>query len=70
MPLFDFSCNSCHYSFEELLRSADLISGVSCPNCGGSEIQKKPARIASRLGVTSGFSLGASAAASCNTGST
>ena len=70
MPLFEFSCNSCDQSFEELLRSSETISDVICPVCGSNEIRKKMPRIASRLGVTGGFSLGASASAGCSTGST
>ncbi len=70
MPLFEFSCTSCNQSFEELVRSSEAIPEVSCPVCGSSEIKKKMPRIASRLGVTGGFSLGTSAAASCSTGST
>ena len=70
MPLFEFNCSSCDQSFEELLRNSEAISDVTCPVCGSSEIRKKMSRIASRLGVTGGFSLGASASAGCSTGST
>lgn len=70
MPLFEFSCQSCSQSFEELLRSPEAIPEVTCPVCGGRDVHKKVSRIAARPGVTNGFSLGASAATSCSSGST
>jgi len=69
MPLFEFNCNTCNQSFEELLRRIESISEVTCPDCGGIEVKRKVSKIASRLSVTGAFSLGASAAASCSTGS-
>lgn len=70
MPLYEFNCNSCGQSFEELLRSSEAVLDVSCPICSSRQVTKKMSRIAARPSVMSGFSLGASAAASCNTGST
>lgn len=70
MPLFEFSCKSCSQSFEELLRSSDAIAEVTCPVCGGHEVNKKVSRIAARPGVTSGFTFNTSAASSCSSGST
>ena len=69
MPLYEFTCHTCNLSFEELLRSAEAVTEVICPDCGGSDVKRKVSRIASRPSVTGGFLLGASAAAGCSTGS-
>lgn len=69
MPLFEFDCQECHRSFEELVRSASAASEVSCPVCGSPQVRKKVSTFASRLSGGSSFSFGASSAA-CNTGST
>lgn len=67
MPLFEFICNDCKQPFEELVRSASAISEVTCPRCGGSQVNKKLSTFASRISGGS-FSLGASPAAACSTG--
>ncbi|OQY93028.1 MAG: hypothetical protein B6D39_03850 [Anaerolineae bacterium UTCFX2] len=66
MPLFEFVCSECGQPFEELVRSSNAISEVSCPECGSPKVSKKISTFASRLsgGVSSsGFS-----AASCAPG--
>jgi putative FmdB family regulatory protein len=68
MPLFEFVCNDCSRSFEELVRSTSAISDVTCPKCGSSQVNKKISTFASRVSGGGGsFSLGASSAASCST---
>jgi putative FmdB family regulatory protein len=67
MPLFEFVCSDCNRPFEELVRSASAISEVTCPKCGSSQVNKKISTFASRVSGSS-FSLGASPAASCGTG--
>lgn len=68
MPLFEFVCSDCSQSFEELVRSASAIDGVICPKCGSSQVSKKISTFASRVSGGGSFSLGASSAASCSTG--
>ncbi len=70
MPLFEFVCTTCEKDFEELVRSASATDEVVCPSCGSSEVIKKISKFASRSSGSSGFSFGASSAASCSTGST
>jgi putative FmdB family regulatory protein len=67
MPLFEFVCSDCKRPFEELVRSASAIGEVTCPNCGSSQVNKKLSTFASRASGGS-FSLSASPAASCSTG--
>ena len=69
MPLFEFVCTDCEQSFEELLRSADTVSEVSCPRCGGGQVKKKLSTFTSKTTSVSAFSLGSSAS-SCSTGGT
>ncbi|MBN2549840.1 MAG: zinc ribbon domain-containing protein [Anaerolineales bacterium] len=70
MPLFEFVCADCNQPFEELLRSSSLIGEVTCPACGSRQIKKKVSTFASKISGGGSFSLGASTAASCSTGST
>jgi putative FmdB family regulatory protein len=46
MPLYDYVCQSCHAEFELLIRSADV---PTCPTCGGVDLQKQVAKIASEI---------------------
>ncbi len=68
MPLFEFVCSDCNQSFEELVQSASAIDRVICPECGSSQVNKKISTFASRISGGGSFSLGASSAASCSTG--
>lgn len=70
MPLFEFVCADCSRPFEELVRSASAsaIDQVTCPICGSSQVSKKISTFASRVSGGGSFSLGASSAASCSTG--
>jgi len=70
MPLFEFVCSECQHPFEELLRSASAVEEVSCPACGSRRVKKKLSTFASKVSGGGSFSLGASAASSCSTGST
>ena len=69
MPLFEFVCGDCSRPFEELVRSASAVQDVTCPACGSPQVNKKISTFASRASGGA-FSLGASSAASCSTGST
>jgi len=70
MPIFEFECSDCDREFEELLFNTGAVSEVICPECGSSRVNKKISMFASKAAGGSSFSLGSSAAASCNTGST
>lgn len=69
MPIFEFVCTECDESFEDLV-SLNKINEVVCPSCGGSKVKKKMSTFASKPAAgASSFSLGASSAPSCGTGS-
>jgi putative FmdB family regulatory protein len=69
MPIFEFVCTECDESFEDLV-SLSKINEVICPSCGGDKVKKKMSTFASKPAVgASSFSLGASSAPSCGTGS-
>lgn len=69
MPIFEFQCTECGKSFEELVRSANNVDGIVCPECHSTQVRKQISLFASTPG--DGASLSSfSSAASCNTGST
>jgi putative FmdB family regulatory protein len=69
MPLFEFECEQCGETFEELVRSSVAITDVLCPTCQSSQIHKKMSTFASHLAGGSSASSGRSAsAASCAPG--
>jgi len=72
MPLFEFECNNCNKSFEDLVRDSDEIEDVICPFCGNSSAKKKISTFATKLQVNSGYSSASSniSASSCSSGST
>jgi putative FmdB family regulatory protein len=70
MPLYEFVCTTCQDDFEELVLGSSGIDGVKCPTCGSTEVKKKISTFASKVSGGASFSLGASSAASCSTGST
>ena len=41
MPLYEYTCTVCEERFEELIRSAEDETHLRCPQCSGSEIQRK-----------------------------
>jgi putative FmdB family regulatory protein len=40
MPLYEFKCQACQRSFEELVRSSDDQGEVSCPSCGAKKAKR------------------------------
>jgi putative FmdB family regulatory protein len=39
MPLFEFSCNACGETFEEIT-SSTTKKDVTCPKCGSKDVKK------------------------------
>lgn len=69
MPLFEFECESCGETFEELVRSSAAATEVLCPECQSSQVHKKISTFASRLaGGSSGTGSRSTSAASCAPG--
>jgi putative FmdB family regulatory protein len=65
MPIYEFACNECHQSFEELV-SMSKIDEVVCPSCGSENVKKKMSTFASKFAEGGdSFSLNTSSAPSC-----
>lgn len=64
MPLYEFTCEACGATFEELVSAALDSLGVTCPECGSEEVEKLVSRFAS-----GGPSSGGSGGGSCGPGS-
>jgi putative FmdB family regulatory protein len=47
MPLYEFTCEECGTTFEELVGAGLDGLGVTCPECGSEEIEKLVSRFAS-----------------------
>lgn len=47
MPLFEFTCEKCDATFEELVGAGLDGLDVTCPECGSEEIEKLVSRFAS-----------------------
>jgi putative FmdB family regulatory protein len=62
MPLYEFQCTDCDQSFEELVRAANAIVEVRCPECGSDYVRRKVSVFASRV---SGGGGAFTSAASC-----
>jgi putative FmdB family regulatory protein len=70
MPIFEFICESCGESFEELVRSSNDTTGVICPQCSGSQVKKKISLFAAQApGGRATSYWGNASASSCNSGS-
>lgn len=71
MPIYEFICHQCGVEFEELVRSANSIEGVLCPECHSEQVAKKISLFAapSAGGKATSF-WGGSTSSSCNTGKT
>jgi putative FmdB family regulatory protein len=70
MPIFEFTCERCGESFEELVRSANDTSKVICPKCSSNQVEKKVSLFASQApGGRATSYWGNPSAPSCNTGS-
>ena len=69
MPIFEFVCTDCGKPFEERVRNAGAIDGVTCPSCRSTNIHKKISTFASKVSGGSAFSFGSTASSGCSTGS-
>ena len=63
MPLYEYACEDCGKTFEQLVSVQNRDNGVECPECGSSKVER----------LISSFAIGksgasSSAGASCPTG--
>ncbi|OQY93713.1 MAG: hypothetical protein B6D41_07470 [Chloroflexi bacterium UTCFX4] len=54
MPLYEFVCQECKQSFEQLVRSLTLAPIATCPHCGSSDTQKKLSVFATKASNSGG----------------
>lgn len=66
MPLYEFVCTTCGATFEQLVRRADQVSGVLCPACHSSGVQKQLSTFAIKGGEA--HSQAAASSAACAPG--
>jgi putative FmdB family regulatory protein len=69
MPIYEFNCSTCDHSFEELVRSAEAINEVACPQCGSRHVRRKISLFAAKS-ASGGPGFAAASATSCAAGST
>ncbi|RPH60177.1 MAG: zinc ribbon domain-containing protein [Chloroflexi bacterium] len=69
MPLFEYQCNDCEKSFEELVLSLSNPKPVVCPTCGSPKVRKKLSTFSSKAAGTNAYAA-SSASSSCSTGGT
>jgi putative FmdB family regulatory protein len=70
MPIFEFVCENCEKSFEELVRSANDTSMVTCPQCSSNQVKKKISLFSAQApGGRATSYWGNPGASACNTGS-
>ncbi len=66
MPLYEFTCEECGATFEELVSATLDAPAVTCPACGGEEVEKLVSRFAAG-GASAGSGSGGGGA--CGPGS-
>ncbi len=50
MPIYEYKCNKCDQSFEQLVASMSSKSPVACPHCGSKQTVKQLSVFAARDG--------------------
>lgn len=41
MPMYEYGCLACNTHFDRLRRMGQDDAGVTCPHCGGAQIQRR-----------------------------
>jgi putative FmdB family regulatory protein len=45
MPVYEFTCQSCHKNFEIVRPIAKASTSVTCPHCGSTDVQRAWSRV-------------------------
>lgn len=72
MPIYEYSCQSCESEFELLRTRAARDETVTCPTCGGDEVERIMSSFCGRVASVpgDGHALGGSeSCATCSSGS-
>jgi len=44
MPVYDYICNDCHKTFEQVLTLSEHDkNGITCPHCGSKNVEQEVA---------------------------
>lgn len=43
MPVYDYTCNDCHKTFERTLTLREHDGKIRCPHCGGRNVEQEAA---------------------------
>jgi putative FmdB family regulatory protein len=62
MPIYEFQCNKCGKTFEQLVFPSDPQEGYECPSCGVSDT----CRLLSSFSCSSSSSSGGMSSESCS----
>jgi putative FmdB family regulatory protein len=41
MPMYEYGCLACNTNFDRLRRMGQDDDGVTCPSCGGAQVQRR-----------------------------
>jgi putative FmdB family regulatory protein len=75
MPLYEYACAACRARFEVLQRMGEGSDAIRCPDCGGSEVERRLSTFAAATGGrsgsfdTGGFDSGGCGRPQCGAGS-
>ncbi len=47
MPIYEYLCRQCKSVFPRLQRIGATAEGVRCPECGSTEVERRPSTFAS-----------------------
>jgi putative FmdB family regulatory protein len=59
VPLYEYRCSGCGSRFEVLRRMGQGTAGLSCPQCGGEEVEKEFSTFAGASGGSGDSGAGA-----------
>jgi putative FmdB family regulatory protein len=45
MPVYEFTCETCHKNFEVVRPVSEVSKSVACPHCGSTEVQRSWSRV-------------------------
>ncbi len=62
MPIYEYRCTKCGHVFSRLQRVGATSEGVTCPQCGSTEVERMVSTFASS---SSGTSQGVASGPSC-----
>lgn len=66
MPLYEYECEDCGTTFEQLVAARDRDNGALCPDCGSENVE----RLLSTFAIGKSNAASSSANVSCPTCST